>query len=62
MTEISPTTKLLSVREFAARQGWSEYQVLYRVRQFNFPHVPMGRRILIPENAVELLMQEQEGR
>ena len=60
MPQISPETKLLSVREFAQRQGWSEWVVRYRVRMFDFPHVRQGKRLLIPENAAELEYRRQQ--
>ena len=48
----------LSVKEFAARNGISEHLVEKCVRENTLPHARLGRRILIPADALDQLLSE----
>ena len=50
----------LSVKEFKDRLGVSRNLIYEQVRQGVLPSVRLGGRILIPVDALELLMQRQE--
>ena len=50
----------LSVKEFKDRLGVSGNLIYEQVRQGVLPSVRLGGRILIPVDALELLMQRQE--
>lgn len=56
-----PTPEWLTIKEFVARhQGRvSAWNVGESVRQKRIPHVRVGRRVLIPANALDLMAQEQ---
>jgi len=59
MTEPS---EWLSIREFSARHpGISSWLIGEMVRRQQLPHVRVGRRILLPENALTLLAEHQRG-
>lgn len=51
----------LSIREFSLRHpGISTWLIGEMVRRQQLPHVRVGRRILLPENALSLLAQSQQ--
>ena len=50
----------LSVKEFKDRLGVSRNLIYEQVRKGVLPSVRLGGRILIPVDALELLMQRQE--
>ena len=50
----------LSVKEFKDRLGVSGNLIYEQVRKGVLPSVRLGGRILIPVDALELLMQRQE--
>ena len=50
----------LSVKEFKDRLGVSRNLIYEQVRKGGLPSVRLGGRILIPVDALELLMQRQE--
>ena len=52
--------EFLSVREFKDRAGVSSNLVYEQLRKGVLPSVRLGGRILIPVDALELLMQRQE--
>jgi excisionase family DNA binding protein len=53
----------ISVKEFAARQNLTEGAIRKWVRLHGLPHTRIGKRILIPEDAIQQMhaRQKQEG-
>jgi hypothetical protein len=51
----------LTIREFSQRHpGISIWLIGELVRRQQLPHVRLGRRILLPENALSLLAESQQ--
>ena len=54
--------RFITVREFAARQGLTDGAIRAWVRAHDLPHIRLGKRILIPEDALEtMLARQREG-
>lgn len=55
---ISPAEmeRFLPVKEFAAKQGVSEWTVREWAHRHGLPHVRMGKLILIPPDALERMI------
>lgn len=51
--------KFISVKEFAAKHGLGENTVKRRCQDKTMPCVKYGKRVLIPEDALTIMMGEQ---
>jgi hypothetical protein len=59
---VAEPIKWLSIREFSVRHPEiSTWLIGEMVRRQQLPHVRVGRRILLPENALTLLAERQRG-
>lgn len=53
--------QFISVAEFAAKHDVPETRVMRWIRKDQLPHVRLGRKILIPVDALERMLTQQAG-
>jgi excisionase family DNA binding protein len=51
----NPTRTYLSTKEFAVRNGLSDRHVRESISEGSLPAVRLGRRVLVPSDALDLL-------